>query len=649
LLLAIAFALVAGGCGGCGGAGGPSYAKWGGLSEEEYRKKRDEKGKAAADKAAADKAAEEKRQAEKKKAAPPATPPRVVSREPLPTREAEPPTTAASNELPPGPALPGDFGQWDEHDFHAARVQGDLRLPSALEHLAQRPRRTAEEAQMLTALLAQPISPPRGTGQPGAQTAVIRNAVAALGANGTPAAQAALAEVVAGTLRPLDEPAAVEAALGALAQLDTPASRQQLAAALLTPQSARPSGKGAVTPEVLRQKALAAVKAHGSRRLRSELARCAADSQTPPELRGLLLSVFREPNALNIEAQAVLYQGESVDAATRSTIEKQFVTLSGETLALTMALPPANSGGRPEGEDWAEQVAAHVWSPSFTDLLGIRQQGLRSLVEGADAVLLTATIPTAAARTQLHRRLARHRAEGGGVIRGSKGAAPALVEPGALVILKSLSREGAAAKTPRPTRSATRDPRVKLHEQQRGRVDDDLESAQAELVRTWCERCHAAALARAAAARRSGLPPGPRAASAETLRLTLHSDAAPAATWLVEWPGPWRQRLPHFADGDDAMQVGYVRLEEKTKPIRPIASYRRQLKSCEEHSLPDGVWLDGWLEPTAPGRRRSADVFITRTKADGPTPIDAEQHLTIEILVVEVHDPAGEGRVARAR
>jgi hypothetical protein len=79
-----------------------------------------------------------------------------------------------------------------------------------------------------------------------------------------------------------------------------------------------------------------------------------------------------------------------------------------------------------------------------------------------------------------------------------------------------------------------------------------------------------------------------------------------------------------------------------------LAYYRRQLPRRGEHRsvslrLSDqGAWLDV-LEPgSAAGRKRSTDILIHRPDPDLHARADEEEKLIIEILSIEIHDPAAD-------
>lgn len=212
-----------------------------------------------------------------------------------------------------------------------------------------------------------------------------------------------------------------------------------------------------------------------------------------------------------------------------------------------------------------------------------------------------------------------------------------LVELGLLAVLKSLAREN-RAKSPQPARPArpikqSYDPEQDSEERPKSASETDWNKLAEDLVRDYCRRCHMAALARAAAAFRSGAAPstGPHAADSP---IPPYPNGTVASVYRFDWPGEQGTRLPQLAD--DVLHVYYLRIEDRTKPARLASYYRRQVKSCIERPLPDGLWLDGLNEIKKEDLLRSIDVLITRAKTGASPPAGEEQELTVEILSIEI-------------
>ena len=136
--------------------------------------------------------------------------------------------------------------------------------------------------------------------------------------------------------------------------------------------------------------------------------------------------------------------------------------------------------------------------------------------------------------------------------------------------------------------------------------------------------------------------------------LPLKPGSVVREAYHVDWPGLHAGHLRQEADdadflaalhvnsahrpqaADDAWQLDYVRIEERTSASGSESYYRRQLTNCVVHSLPNGVWLDGFSERSGKGGVQTVDVVITRAGAAGGPPADEEQELTIQILSMDL-------------
>ena len=216
--------------------------------------------------------------------------------------------------------------------------------------------------------------------------------------------------------------------------------------------------------------------------------------------------------------------------------------------------------------------------------------------------------------------MSRHWSEGPQAFRAMDAAEKGLVEPGFLTVLKSLVRENRAKSTQqiRPTRSIKQpaDPEQDSGERPKSTSESDWIKLTEDLVRDYCRRCHMAALARAAAAYRNGAAAPPLDPHPPDPPIPLYPNSTVASAFRFDWPGAEATRLPQLAD--DVLQVNYLRIEERTKPARLVAYYRRQVKSCIEPPLADGLWLDGLSESKKEDRLRSIDVLITPPKPTRP-------------------------------
>jgi hypothetical protein len=84
------------------------------------------------------------------------------------------------------------------------------------------------------------------------------------------------------------------------------------------------------------------------------------------------------------------------------------------------------------------------------------------------------------------------------------------------------------------------------------------------------------------------------------------------------------------------------------RPTALLAYYRRQLPHCQEHAVPQGVWLDALL-PAGESAARSIDVLITRPNKDHSSLADQDQRLIVEILAVEAGGIAVRSRTSASR
>ena len=217
-----------------------------------------------------------------------------------------------------------------------------------------------------------------------------------------------------------------------------------------------------------------------------------------------------------------------------------------------------------------------------------------------------------------------------------------LVEPGLLASLKSLAQENRAdAARPKAARRLPMDVSMSaaagaVHMRSpaiiRNRPPTRLGQAGGQIA--WniagvaTSRRLRGAFTRPGAGRRLAAHPAP---------VSLRPGSVVCAAYRVDWPGEQAWRLPRLAR--DTLRLDYARIEERTKVNLLIAHYRRQLKHCVAHPLPEGVWLDGLSEAGGKEGVQSIDVLITRAGAGQGPPADAEQEWTIQILSVNLGTP----------
>jgi hypothetical protein len=342
-------------------------------------------------------------------------------------------------------------------------------------------------------------------------------------------------------------------------------------------------------------------------------------------------------NPADLKARVQLYQSDKTDAQTRLALEKEFIAASREGLRAFLGLNFQQPAAAPPDADWLYCVGGQLWDSPFIAFLDLQNQALTTLSERPTAVALAALVPNNAMRADLRRTLSRHWHEGPKAMLPSSEAECPLAEPGFITVLKSIIRENRGRASPqlhpaRPLKANVDADRGAGGLSNRS-FDADWNRLLEELVRSYCRASQLASLARSAAAFRNGAGASPEK------RKTV-SPMAPLpgceiiASHSIDWPGEYIARLPHMAGND--LTLDYQRIEKRMKPGKPLTHYRRQIKSCIERPMPDGVWLDGFIELKGENRLRSVDVMITCTANRTLKSVADEQELTVEILTIEV-------------
>ena len=288
--------------------------------------------------------------------------------------------------------------------------------------------------------------------------------------------------------------------------------------------------------------------------------------------------------------------------------------------------------------DFQSCVGSQLWGPPLTDFLAREQQSFSNLADGPAVIALAATIPSNAVRDRLRRTLNRHWSDGPQALQTGGVPHSILAEPGFIAVLKSLARENGVDKPVKPplgrnhSHSHAHAAPPQSAEKQKSNANAGWNKLTEDLVQSYCQFCYAVALAHAAFS--SGDAPAVDNHAAQR-PLEPHPNSTINAAYHIDWPGKHVAELPQLAD--DALQLDYQRIEERTKPSRLLTYYRRQLKRCVEHNLPNGIWLDALIQDAGGDHMRSVDVLITSTGP--PAPGDQEQELTTQILFIEVQKP----------
>jgi hypothetical protein len=336
----------------------------------------------------------------------------------------------------------------------------------------------------------------------------------------------------------------------------------------------------------------------------------------------------------SLQARIRLYESDRTEEAAQIDLEKEFVSESREAILATIFNPPHATTSPTAEADRAKGL--ELWNKPFIDYLHLKHQALMSLAQRPSAVALAALTPNAAMRANLRRTLARHWSEGPKVFHDATAKDCLQAEPGFLTVLKSLIRENQSrsahkqntARQAQPNFEATRS-----EESDRTSAESNWNAMLEDLTRDYCRRCHLASLARSAKAFGSDAAASLASDSSDS-PLPLLPGCEPIAAHRFQWRGENASLLPQGSE--NYLAIDYRRFEKRMKANKPLLFYRRQLDSCIEHSLANGLWLDGFKEKKAGNRACSVDVLITWPKTSDPENLNEEQELTVEILVIEV-------------
>jgi hypothetical protein len=554
------------------------------------------------------------------------------------------PGHAKSAKKPSQPTYPADFTKWSPADFAAARSAGDPAIAQALRYRAQHAERTPEEAKMLASLFAaqsesSEVVVSRGSPlkEQANKNSLACAIVAALIANGTPEAKSSLCDLIKGALPAEDERGAVECALAALAREASPEGEDMVVRSILNPEELLFAGRAGLGVEDLRQLGIAALKSEGSSRLRRKLAETAVDAVRTAELRKSLLLALTDKTIVNLDAQIFLYGSGKIDASARASLADHFTQLGKGAVTSIMGLVPPD-GSEPVSDANALRVACSLWTKLMSELVDLHLQACLTPAERTPLLRLGATIPNDAMRAGIYRSLGRNWNEGLLCPASTASGGQAVFDPGYLVVLKLVGRDNHRAKPSPPAkpRASSSDSSSKTKDAKdsaKPPIETDWEKTTEDQLRSLCRNCHVAALAQAAANVRDGLPPTKLSDNAFPFK--PHAASNPTAVYQFDWPGKWGDRLPDKRS--DVWNVSYVRFEERAKPSKPAAYYRKQVKGCEERRVSNGVWFAALAEGTSSQRILSIDVLISRVNSAAGD--DDEQPLTVEVLAVEIKDP----------
>ncbi len=624
------------------------------AAEEANTKKATEKlAKLAADYEAAEKAESEKRwaathpPAAKKKPAPLtitlAKPPAAGS----PARgidgsEVASPAAAASGLEIAMAALPPAIADWKEKDYFTARLFRDPRLVPAVERLAKDSVGDETAVRVFSGLLV-----PQGTadppkGKPGANSTVsplMQAAARALAMNQTPAARQMLTLLLSGLYATDDDQAGAFAALQGLIEHPPPENDDLLLRVLVSPEQLRPSGRGQVTAAALRDQAISLLAAGGNNAFRAKLAAHLARQETPADLRAKLLPLLRDPSPANFDAQAVLYRGSGLPADFLAQAENAFAASSSDALDLLAGTPRAAALKFDSAS--ALRTSAQLWSEDFLSSLTQRLKQVETFRDGSPTLLLASTVPNDMVRAVLYESLERNWEDGPADLAKAGLGSRVLSEPGFGVLVKLLYRRELSG----TDNVAQGQPaRVRLL------VGQHVMAAQRYLG--WMQSVQQQWTARFApkGAATIGSRTRGNGSSRSSLPLQVDAPGDVVAEHYLDWASAMRDTL--LGIHLDPLSVQYVKIEERARPSKIVLFYRRQLnfgdqligtngpKGFEMRRDGQTVWFDGVTVGTTPDRARSLDVVIRPANPDLPAMHDEERRMIVEILAVEINDPA---------
>lgn len=644
-------ALATGGCGGCGrkSPSGDPFAKWGGMSKEEWLKQKAErdaakakeeeeakkKAEAARQQKARQQAAEAKRRADELAAA---------KGKSTPKESAARIKAAAQQELPPLPAAVAD---WQDKDFLLARITGDPMLVPAVNYVASH-RVGDDGAARLLGRLLQPstlgelreeiggLTRRRSSARSSRKSSLVEAIIAALGANDTDVARQFLRTLVTGEFETEDDKTAAFAALKAL--VDHPGAENEaiLFHLLVSPDEVRLPDCGDVTADQLRSQALTWLEPTASVQLRLRLARSLVDGQVTGTVESSLESLLTSPHPSNLEAQIVLYQASLAGrAALGETIEGNFFGYSSQALGELFGLPRPEQPP-PDEADLSSRVAEWLWGPQFQGLLGLRLARLNSFKEAPEATLLACTMPDDATRSNLYQLVRRCWYEGPATFEPFV-SGESFCDPGLLVVLKLSDRENQPVSPP-GNRAYTPSERDKIDEVMKARREmaEDWEEAIMTFLESQCRHFETAADQRAIYGRRPSAYAASRPAAAD-LPTALYPDTEVVATYRLDWPNIAGTASAVLPPG--RIRVRYVQIRGEMQEVAVGGFFRRQFKSPIEREAEHGQWIDAVRDGHEPGRLESVDVRIRPAAPDRPTLPNEKQLMIVDILSVEIRDP----------
>lgn len=629
--------------------GGKGAEPWGGKTKEQFLKdlktsqQADAKATAVSKKTAderkkidAEARAEAKRLADEQKRAAAASAPA-----PAPTTRPAAPNAPTSASPAPLPAVPAAIADWKMSDYFTARLAGDPRLLPAVQRLAKDSVGDDSAVRIFAALLVpQPILavPQAAAGKvPDAKNRsapLLEAAAAGLAMNQTPGARQILSLLLSGLYATDDD---AGGAFAVLSVVEHPSDENDdlVLRVLTSAEQLRPAGRGALTAEALRAKAIALLGPAAGSGLRMKIARWLVQPEAPPALRNPLVALLRDPSPANLEAQVCLDQNGVLPAEASGPIEKGLAGYGSDAFGLLTG--SSTVAAAQHDSKWACKVAGQLWSQEFAASLAARLPRIESLRGASPLMLLAATVPNDTVRSALYQTLGKHWEDGPAALDAAGGEVHAWCEPGFAVLVKLFYRRSF------PDRNT-----------------GDVQFIRTRLLageRTLAASRYAAWMQadRAIASRLGGLPSrsGPvvhGAASSSELPVKLDAPQDVMLEYHLDWPSAMRDTLLGLRL--DPLSVHYVKIEERARPSKVVAHYKRELKLGDRVKFPErgkdtevresaaSVWFDNLSVGSTPDRVRSLDIVIRPANPDLPMMHDQERKMIVEILTIEINDPS---------
>jgi len=488
------------------------------------------------------------------------------------------------------PTLPEDFADWKREDYLLALHQRGSHLTEAVHYLGQTAADKEESAALLTTLLENALGDSPIDAQPRRRrTADAKHVEAlaeALAANGSPKAMQTLRRLAT---QELLEPGNRSAALQSL--LNRPENDDLTFLALVEAEESLSTGRSPTEASGISKAKLDLIRTTASEGLRLRLARHIASAEAPPGTFERLWPCLSDAHPKNIAAQAVLYQSDRTNAAAKELLEKRFMASPGDSKEV---LDQAN----------------------LLSVVERRLLSIDSLEQGKSAVLLAGLISSPRLRDSLLKTFTMHWEEDPRILASDLDVGG--LDPGFLVVVKMLPRRNIASFDADRAGQGGGLPAKSVKgaallgaRQHKERIAQQWMGFSEQVLRAMCRRFRDASASSGAS--RGDMPIAPQPGAA----------VVAAFQWEKEQSSP----------GAPPLRVGYLRCEQRARPSRALAYYRRQTPDGDLRPLQDGAWLDALA--TNDATTRSVDVLITRPNDAARELADEQQRLIVEALIVE--------------